>query len=156
MLKHLKVAFFIFCLTLPLLLWGGYQNMHRILSMSRGNYFFEQTKNNPSITSFRLKFANDAIITLEKKENFWLVKEADSYYADFVKINSFIKLILLTTVYRADHADQQTLNSLTKDALTITSFDKHGKVIDEAVIVPKKEHNKFHYALLNKKIFYTN
>ena len=151
MRKHLKAAFFILCLTIPLLLWGGYQNMQRVLSMSRGNYFFEQTKNNPAVTSFRLKFANGTIITLEKNENFWRVKEADNYFADFIKINSFMKLILLTTIYRADYVDQNTLNNLAKDSFSITSFDRHGKVIDEAVIIPKEAQNKFHYAMLNKK-----
>ena len=151
MLKHLKVAFFILCLTLPLLLWGGYQNIHHILSMSRGNYFFEQTKNSPIINAFHIKFADGATITLEKKENFWRIKEADDYFADFVKINSFMKLILLTTVYRADYVDQKVFSSLTKNAFSITSFDKHGKIIDEATIIPKEERNKFHYAFLNKK-----
>lgn len=149
--KHLKISFFIFCFTLPLLLWGGYQNAHRILSMSRGNYFFEQTKNNAHIAAFRLQFADNKTITLEKNDGLWRVKEADGYYADFIKINSFMKLIFQTTIYRADYIDSKQISTLTNKALSITSLDKSGNIIDSALISPKSEHNKFHYAAMNKQ-----
>lgn len=153
MFKHLKVASLLFCISLLFLLWGGYQNVHRVLSMSRGNYFFEKTRDSSTVASFRLLFPDNTMITLEKKEKFWRIKEADGYYVDFAKINSFMKLIFQTTVYRADYIDSDKLSLLMKDALSITVKDTQGQILDTVFIAPKNEHNKFHYATTDKKTF---
>lgn len=149
MIKHLRTAFFLFCLSFIILLWGGYKNVNRILSMSRGNYFFEKTKASSALAYFRLNFPNNTTITLEKKENFWRIREADGYYADFAKINSFMKLIFQATVYRADYIDPEKLFFSVHDSLGIVSVDDQNQVLDTALIAPKNESNKFYYATLN-------
>ena len=149
MLKHLKTALFFFCFSLAILFWGGYQNVNRILSMSRGNYFFENTKNSSALKLFRLRFPDNKTVTLEKKDNFWRIKEADDYFVDFAKINTFMKLIFQTIIYRADYIDSEKLPALMSDTLSIISVDEKGTILDTAIISPKSENNKFNYATLN-------
>ncbi|MBR2274137.1 MAG: hypothetical protein IJ864_04870 [Alphaproteobacteria bacterium] len=148
MIKHIKIAFLMFCFALALLVWGGWHYARYVQSLSRGNYFFEKTRNIKSVHTFVLKKANQPSLTLVQKDNLWRVHEADDYYVDFAKINAFIKLINNTQIFRADPIHQSAEAKGTED-LVIRSFDENGKVIDEATIMTKRPQNKFYEAKLN-------
>jgi len=151
MLKHIKIAALLLCFSLPLMFWGIVKNVRFAQTLSRGNYFFENTRVNTDVHSFILSFPNGNVITLEQKNNLWRIKEADDYYADFNKINTFIGLIRNTTIYRADEIEDSSLLNYKQNALSIQALDSSDKIIDDAHIVPKKDVNKFHYATLNDK-----
>lgn len=148
MIKHIKIAFLMFCFALALLVWGGWQYARYVQSLSRGNYFFEKTRNIKSVRNFVLKKSGQPTLTLVQKDNLWRVHEADDYYVDFAKINAFIKLINNTQIFRADPI-HQSVEPKDDESLIITSFDENGNVIDEATIVTKQPQNKFYEAKLN-------
>lgn len=153
MIKHIKIGLFLLLFTVPLMLYGIHLNNGRIHALSRGNYFFDITRNHPQISSINLKFADGKTISINRKEDLWFVKEADDYFVSFKKINTLVTLIRNTIIYRADALEKNALPFLEKDSLVIESVDNTGKVIEKAVIAPKKEKNKHHYAMLNNDNF---
>lgn len=154
MLRHIKIAIFLLCITIPLMLGGIYKSIKTTQMMSRGNYFFENSRNNPSVSKIILGLNNEKI-TFHKKENFWLVREADDYYASFGKMKSLLNLIYSTTVYRADTSYEHDFDSFTKNALSIQTFDGKNQLLDNVFIAPKQNNNQFHYAIKNEeKVLY--
>ena len=59
MIKHIKIGLFLLLFTIPLMLFGIHLNNGRIHALSRGNYFFDITRNHPQISSINLKFADN-------------------------------------------------------------------------------------------------
>ena len=153
MLKHIKIAGFILCFTLCFLIYGGYLYSNYVHLMSKGNYFFEKTRAAHNVSAFVLENNKGQKLTLEKKNKFWRIKEADDYFADFSRINSFIKNIRNTIIYRNDFYDDVLAQLPIENALSITSLDEQGRIIDHALIAPKKEKNQFHYAILNDQSY---
>ena len=153
MIKHIKIGLFILIFTLPLMILGIHFNNGRIHALSRGNYFFNLTRNHPQISSIKLSFADGKTININRKEDLWYIKEADDYFVSFLKINTLVTLIRNTIIYRADVLDKNNVPLLEKDCLIIESIDNYGNVVEKAVIAPKKEKNKHHYALLNNDNF---
>lgn len=151
MTKHIKTAIVLIFVTSLLMICGIMQNSYYSKIVSRGNYFFEKTRQSLSIRTLVLRFANNKQITIEQKNHIWHIKEADDYYADFQKINSLIRLIRNITIYRADNLKQPLSADMLKDAFLIQSLDTEGNIVDSAQILPKKDKNKYHYALLNNK-----
>lgn len=149
MLKHIKIATFLVFISLIMLVIGITQNTRHAQIVSRGNYFFENTRKNTDINSIVLKFSDNKQITLEQKNHMWRVKEADDYYADFQKINSLIRLIRGISIYRADSLKNPLSADTLKNAFELISYDIDGHIVDDAQILPKEDKNKFHYALLN-------
>ena len=148
MLQQIRRACFLLALIMVLLSIGLYQNASYLKLMSRGNYFFQATRDNINIKTLALEFS-DGHITLEKRNDLWYIKEADDYFASFSQINLLFKLILQTTVYRADIIEEEKLANLKKDAFRIKTIDTNGQIVDEAFILPKKENMLFYYAALN-------
>lgn len=70
--------------------------------LSKGNYFFEQTRRRADIASISISFPDGHTVTIEKKDDFWRIAEADDYFASFAKINCLTSLIRNTVIYRAD------------------------------------------------------
>ena len=149
MLRHIKIAGFILCITLTLMFWGIFRNFHYTQTLSRGNFFFENTKKATNVQTIELKFADNHVVTLQQKDNLWHVKEADTYYASFRKINSLVKLLYQTAIYRADYLSKDKRQQLPADFVSVITYNKDGKVIDNAKIFSKNDNNKFYYALLN-------
>ena len=150
MLKHIKIVTLLVFISLLTLIVGIFQNTRYAEVTSRGNFFFEKTRQSVHISSLVLKFSDSKQVTLEQKNNMWRVKEADDYYADFQKINSLIRLIRNISIYRADKLNQPLSSDVIKDAFQIISYDNENRVVDDALILPKADKNKFHYALLNQ------
>lgn len=153
MLNHLKIVGLFLCVSIPLMFFAfnrSAQNMHAI---SRGNYFFEKTRQNNDVKSIVLKFANGQVLTFVQKNNFWHVKEVDDYYASFAKVNTFVKLIRDAMIYRADLLSAADVEKYKTDGLSIQIKDSNEQIIDDAFIVSKKDNNKLHYATLNHDNF---
>ena len=153
MRHHIKLAGFILCITLAIMSFGIIRNFHYTQSLSRGNFFFENTKKATDVQTIKLKFSDGNVITLQQKDNLWHVNEADGYYASFRKINSLIKLLYQTSIYRADYLSKDNKQKVSKDSLFIITYNKNNDVIDEAEILSKQDNNKFYYALLNNNDF---
>ena len=149
MLKYIKIALFILLFTLPLMFFGIHKNTQYAKSMSRGNYFFENTRNNPDVHQIVIEFEGNNAITFVEKNNIWRVKEADDYYASYSRISVLIDLLRDATIYRADWVKKQQNTMSQKGAVSIKTFDSNLKQIDYAIILPKEERNQFHYAFLN-------
>lgn len=119
--------------------------------MSRGNYFFEKTRNSSDVKEITLKFGDKNKISIVMHNGLWRIKETDDYYASTKKINTLINLMRRTVVYRTDALQPNDMQKYMQNAFTIESKNKFGKTIDSAIIAPKKDVNKFHYALLNNQ-----
>lgn len=153
MLHHIKIAGLILCITLAIMFLGIFHSFHYTQTLSRGSFFFENTKKATDVQTIKLKFADGNIVTLQQKDNLWHVKEADEYYASFRKINSLIKLLYQTAIYRADYLSKDKRQTLPAELISITTYNKKDAVIDEAKILSKQDNNKFYYALLNDNNF---
>ncbi len=150
--KHIKIALILLLFAVPFLIYGIYLNSTRVHLLSRGNYFFDLTRNRADIEQIALVFPNQKSIHIEKKDNFWRIKEANNYYTAFSKINALVALIRNTVIYRADNFHSKE-EALFQNALKIISTDASGKIVDEATIAPLKEGNKYYYALRNNDGF---
>ncbi len=153
MLKQIKIAGFIALVTLSLMIFGIIKSAPYTNASSRGDYFFEKTKNAPDVQSVVLKSFDNRTVTIEKKGSLWRIKEADDYFADFIKINALVKLIRGVTIYRSDDASQDTIKKYIKKPISITSYSTDRRIIDETFIEPKQQTNKFNYALRNNDSF---
>lgn len=151
MLKQIKYASFILFVILILLTIGIYKNAEFAMIMSRGNYFFDASRDNADIKTIVLTAQDNKSVTLEKRNNLWYIKEADDYFAAFRNIAALSKLIRQTAVYRADVFDEKDLSEFKKNAFMIKTIDSNDNTVDEAFIKPKQEGAKFHYAVLNNK-----
>lgn len=152
LLKHIKIALICLLIAVPLLVYGIYLNSTKIHLLARGNYFFEATRNSADITQIEIVFPNQKSIHIQKTDNFWRISEADGYYASFAKINALVSLIRNTVIYRADYIHEKEMD-LFENPLKIISSDKNGNIVDEAIIAPLKDGNKYYYALLNNDNF---
>lgn len=145
---HIRAALFIVCITLLLLGIGFFQHKNYFYAMSRGNYFFENSRNNLKLQTVIVDFGNEQKITLKQQNGIWRIKEADDYFASSYEANALLKFISDTVVYRIDKLKDSDMQHL-KNTLKITCLDNNNTVLDVAEIAPKTENNKYHYALLN-------
>lgn len=152
LLKHIKTALILLLFIIPFFAYAIHLNGTRIHLLSRGNYFFDLTRNRADIAQIKFVFPNQSSIHITKTDDFWRIKEADNYYAAFAKINALVNLIRSTVIYRADAIHENEL-ALFNNPLKIISTDSSGNVVDEATIAPLKDGNKYYYALLNNDGF---
>ncbi len=149
--KHIKTAALLLLVTMPFFIFGIIHSQKQIYVMSRGNYFFENTRNNAAVKEITIKFTENNQISVSLQDGLWRIKEADDYYAATVKINLLIKLLRGMTIYRADNLAPQDIDKYMQKSITIESKTDDGTVIDTALIAPKNDKNKYHYALLNQQ-----
>ncbi len=147
--KHIKTAICLLLILLPVFAAGLFFQQKKIFVMSRGNYFFDKTRNRTDIKEIILDFGGERHISIIMQDGLWRIKEADDYYASTAKINTLIQLIRNTIIYRADNLHETDVQKYMQNSFTIKSKNKYGKIIDSAVIALKKDTNKYHYALLN-------
>lgn len=151
MLKQIKYACLILFVILILLSLGIYKSAEYAMVMSRGNYFFTDTRDNTDIKVITISSPDGQNVTLERRNNLWYIKEADDYFAAFKNISALIKLIRQAAVYRADPLDMPSIAKFKTHGFMIRTVDNSGHTVDEAFINPKQEGAKFHYAVLNNK-----
>lgn len=149
MLPQIKRAIWALCFVLILVGIGIYGNARFAKIMSRGNYFFEKTRDSIKIKTIVLEFPQKYSITIKKKNDLWYIGETDDYFASFAQLNSLFRLIRQTTIYRADVVDEQKLSELKKNSYIIKTLDDSGEIVDQAFIQSKKEGMRFNYATLN-------
>lgn len=114
---------------------------------SRGNYFFEQTRNNNNLNKIVIQ-NKDNTVTMIKKDDLWRIKEANYYFADFGKINTLVDKLYNTVVYRADKFNDDN-SKIFENETVIYTYDSNNIIIDKVSIAPRSENNKYHYAKLN-------
>ncbi|MBP3515467.1 MAG: hypothetical protein J6K65_04595 [Alphaproteobacteria bacterium] len=148
MLKQIRIALLLLCFTLPLLGMAVYHSGKNIRTMSRGNYFFNNTRHNPNVERITLKFGNETNITLVQREGFWRVKEADDYFVSPAQMNNLINFINDTVIYRSDKLDKKEITQYLTNGLELTTFDNNGNILDSSFIAHKEENNLYHYATL--------
>ncbi len=152
MIKHLKVALFLFLLSLPVFCFGVYQHGKKVHNLSRGNYFFSKTRESVDLSKILISFNDESYITFIKTDDLWRIKEADDYYASFSKINTLIDLIRKSVIYRADVIKNEKGFKF-DNFIKIQTYDSYDNVIDEAIIAKQNDKNKYHYATLNNDNF---
>ena len=150
--RHLKFALFLLLLALPFFYFGITQHGKRVHNLSRGNYFFNKTREAVDLNKISISFNDKENITFVKINDLWKIREADDYYASFSKINILIDLLRSTVIYRADAIDNNKTNNF-KNFIRIQTFDKHNNIIDNAIIAEQSDKNKYHYATLNNDNF---
>ena len=153
MKSHIKVALFLVCITLLLFCWGLFQNGKAFYALSRGNYFFENSRDNLQLSSITLDFENNQQITIVQTDGFWRIKEADDYFASFSQTSSLLKFISETVIYRADKLNENDIRGYFENSIKIVCKDNKGNILDYAVIALKNDKNRYHYALLNDTPF---
>ncbi len=146
--KHISIALLLLVVVLPITIIGSIRTASQVRIFSRGSYFFEKTRNSVDVLSVTIVFSDNKTITIEKKDSFWRIKEADDYFASFAKVNALISLIRNTIIYRADPLSDGNYSQFS-DGIKITSTDSHGNIVDDACILPLQDDNSRHYALLN-------
>lgn len=149
--KHLKTAACLLLIILPIFISGLIFHQKKNFVMSRGNYFFDKTRNRADIKEITLDFGASQRISIVLRDGLWRIKEADDYYAATQKINTLVKLIRQTIVYRADPLLPDDIQKHLHDSFKIESKNKFGDIVDSAVVAPKKDINKFQYAMLNNQ-----
>lgn len=153
MQKQIKIALALFIFSALFCMTGVILSSNRMHLLSKGTYFFENTRQNNNINKIILSFPNGKKISFFQKNNLWRIEEVDDYFASFSKIDSLFKLLRDTTIFRTDALDEKVKNSIMTENTSIKTFDDKGNLVDEASIAPKKENNKYHYAILNGKPF---
>ncbi len=153
MKSHFKAALFLACFTLLFLGIGFFSKGKTIYSMSRGNYFFENSRNNLKLHTVIVKFENGKNITLEQQNGIWRIKEADDYFASPFEANALLKFISDTVIFRADKLNKTDKQQHLENTIKITCLDSDGNILDIAEIAPKKDTNRYHYALLNNNAY---
>ena len=148
MLKNIKIAIVLLCFLLPILFWGVFLQTKQMHLFSRGDYFFDKTRNHANISQIALIFPNDVTIHVLKKNNFWTIKEGDNYYASIAKINTLVEIIRNTIIYRSDLL-KDTDRNLFNEAIRLLSYDADGNVVDDTLIAPLQKHNKYYLAQRN-------
>jgi hypothetical protein len=151
MTKHFKFAIFLFLLILPFFYYGITLHGKKVHNLSRGNYFFNKTRDDVNLNKIALSFNDKNNITFVKNNDLWRIEEADDYYADFSKINTLVELLRNTIIYRADALDNKELISF-DNFIRIQTYDNN-KIVDDAIISSQSDKNKYHYALLNNDNF---
>ena len=149
--KHLKIAIFLLLLILPFFYFGVSQHNKRVHNLSRGNYFFNKTREAVDLNKISLSFNDKNSITFIKTNDLWRIKEGDDYYASFSKISLLIDLLRNTVIYRADAINNQTKTF--ENFIKIQTFDSNNNSIDYAIISEQNDKNKYHYAMLNNDTF---
>lgn len=153
MKTHIKAALFLAFFTLLLLGFSIYQYGKSHYAMSRGNYFFDNSRDNLKLYTIILDFGDGQKITMNQHNGFWRIKEADDYYASSAQAGALLKFISDTVVYRADKMNNDDKLKYFKNNIKIICQDNNGNILDIAEIAPKKGNNKYHYALLNNNSF---
>ena len=115
MLRQIKFASAVLAFVLVILGFGIYNHTHFAMIMSRGNFFFQKTRDHTNIQTVALNFPDNNHVTLTTRNDLWYIKEADDYFAAFNQINVLFRLIRQTSVYRADVIDEETLADFKKD-----------------------------------------
>lgn len=149
MQKHIKTALVLLCFTIPLLFLGIRKSIYQTYTMSKGNYFFQNTRERADIAKIKITFPNEETVTVIQKDGLWRIAEADNYYAALPQVNNLVNVIRHTVIFRADTMQPQDAEKYFVDAVKIESFDEKEKIVDSAVIAPHKEKNKYQYAILN-------
>ena len=147
LLKHIKSALILLLCVVPLFVYGVYLNGTRVHLLSRGNYFFDLTRNRADVSSIQLIFPNKSSIQIEKVDDFWRIKEADGYsfknrlqlqkksniildLAMFNGKNITIKLYAMSgnsneirsiELYKSEIIEQTALTSMSFDGKNLTS-----------------------------------
>ena len=152
MTKHLKFAVFLFLLILPFFYYGITLHGKKVHNLSRGNYFFNKTRDEVKLNKIVVSFTDKNSITFIKNNDLWRIKEADDYYADFSKINTLVELLRNTIIYRADAIDAKEPISF-DNFIRIQTYDNTNQIVDSAIISKQNDKNKYHYALLNNDNF---
>lgn len=151
-LKNIKIAVILLCFLLPLLCFGIFLQTKQVHLFSRGDYFFDKTRNHANISQIALLFPDNKAIHIQKKNDFWTIKEGDNYYASITKINALVGIIRNTIIYRSD-LFKDTDKSLFNNAIRLISYDSKGNIVDEASIAPLEKNNKYYSALRNNDGF---
>lgn len=153
MKKHVRLAAALLVITASFMLIGIVKQFKHTQTLSKGNYFFQNTRDNAYITKIKISLPSGKNITLFLQDGLWKVEEADNYYASLTQINRLIKTIQDTIIFRADYVSQEQLQKYMASSMRIESYDKNGNIIDTAYIAPQTEHNKYYYATLNNNGF---
>lgn len=152
--KHIKIAVVLLCFLVPLFCFGLYQNSKNFYTMSRGNYFFQNTRKQANLETIILDFGNNHTVTIMRREGLWRIKEADDYFAASLMVNILFKFITDTVIYRADAADNNQFSQYLKDGIKVTCIDNKGNILDSAVISPKKESGYLYASLKDSPYLY--
>lgn len=154
MLKHLKIAAIFLGLSLLLLSFGLYQDGKNFYTMSRGNYFFQNTRLKASLETIILDFGNGYKITITQREGLWRIKEADDYFASSILLNELFKFLTNTVIYRSDMVDHNQFVEYLKNGVHFISMDNNGRTLDEAVIAPQARSGLIYASLNNLPYLY--
>lgn len=146
---HIKAALFLATFTLLILGFSMYQYGKNHYALSRGNYFFDNSRDNMELYTVIVDFDSERKITLNQDHGFWRVKEADDYFASSIQAGALLKFISDTVIFRADKINDDDKQQYLKDSIKITCLDSNGNTLDSVEIAPKKDNNKYHYALRN-------
>ncbi len=152
--KHIKIAAFLLFFLIPLLCFGLYQNSKNFYTMSRGNYFFQNTHNQANLETIILDFGENRTVTITRREGLWRIKEADDYFASSLMVNLLFKFITDTVIYRADMVSNDQFLQYLKDGVKVTSIDNQGNILDSAVITPRKESGYLYASLKDSPYLY--
>ncbi|MCM1323464.1 MAG: DUF4340 domain-containing protein [Acetobacter sp.] len=149
MRHHIKIALLLICIILPFFCIGFLKNSKNFLALSRGNYFFQHSRNNLQLENIVLDFGNNQKLTFNLQDGFWRLKEADDYFVAYAQANALMRFITDTVIYRADKLNDTDIAEQFTNSIKITNLDNQGNILDYAQISLKQSTNRYHYARIN-------
>ena len=144
--KIVKISFVVFVFSIVLAIAAVSITMWRYPAQSYGKLVFEQAYEfGDKIDKIEI-LSNGNVITLIAKDGYWVVKEADGYFANIVYLNSLMMDFNKSTYYAKQTFSEENLKKygLTKDAITIKVY-KNAKLLDEIIVGKVAQNNIFHF-----------
>lgn len=96
------------------------------------------------------------VITLEKDDNLWRVREADMYYANYQMVEKLLGFLLHSRIHRPVELDDAAFaDNFVSNASEIVLENGQGKRIESIVVGRRTYNNKFAYVRFsgNERIF---
>lgn len=123
---------------------------------SKIHYTFAEVSANPTLLStLSLEFPDQKITFDKGEDNLWLVRNAESYPANYKFMSELLHFISSSAIYRAVDLNPEESSQLFSQGVRINLYDKAGNLLDTVLLGQKNTNHQMSYAEIgeNAKTF---
>ena len=144
---YTKQAFILFIISL---LFAGFIWLFNANTSENvlGNRVFENADNNISSIIFESERLS---VTLDKSDNMWRIRQADSYFANHALANALVKFINYAKIYRRVEMTEEEIKKYFSDNITIKIADMNNQPLGKIILSSRKDTPKTAYAQIEGK-----
>lgn len=144
---YTKQAFILFIISL---LFAGFIWLFNANTSENvlGNRVFENADNNISSIIFESERLS---VTLDKSDNMWRIRQADSYFANHALANALVKFINYAKIYRRVEMTEEEIKKYFSDNITIKIADMNNQPLGKIILSSRKDAPKTAYAQIEGK-----